>query len=417
MRRDNDELIELLQLKIAQIKSLQRTAQQEVESIMANKYKIKYATTVDIFRGLIPIETLTDDLKYKLMTSIHEGLKDKYEDFDLSGLDPNDYFTLNQIREYDQPFSNDDSDDDIVIDNWLQVNYDQFVCVIPIEEILKWRDASRIKYNEKTQRRMTIKESKGVKIKVVTVVKKALTEIYKLMKKNDFISDDITLNINPDLPYLPKIFRGKLIIPKEATIDLIDGFHRYLKMCDVKTEDPSWKFNCIVNIMTFNEEKAIRYMLQKDKKNHFSNEQIEEIDKNNEVNYLLDRLNDSSRFHLRGTIDGEIRSYVFKFITLLFDPNRQLERPETVKLCQAIEKNVNDIVEENNLYNRVFSKEEWFVYLYLLQHAINNNVGYVNLVTKIDLLGILGNLEFKNSPSKTQYRYIDNKIDEVIKNV
>lgn len=407
-------LLDILQYKIAKIKEHPRSAQKEVEEIMLRKFNVSYGTTIDIFNGLLPLETLSDDILYKLMVSLQEMIinNDRYRYIGANDLYPSKYFNEYQIKQYEKPFEKDEDDTDIIFDQWLQVAHDQYVCVVSVDKIVEWRNLNKIKYNPKTQRELTEKTTKGgIVIKVVTIFKKALKEIGEKMENNEHIPDDITFNINPDYYEEPRIIRGKLVIPKESRVDIIDGFHRYLKMCDTKDKISDWKYKCIVNVMVFNEEKAQRYMIQKDKKNHLSKKQLIRMDKSDKSNYVVSRLNESSDFHHKGKIDDDTFVLLVKLISELFNPQ---DRAEAVQLSKTIENNINKIIEDKNLYDSALSKNEWFMYIYLLKKCDCNTNTFFKVVKKFNSKELLEKIKFINQPAKQHYKTIDTIFNEVI---
>jgi hypothetical protein len=255
---------------------------------------------------------------------------------------------------------------------------------------------------------MTIKESRGVVVKIVTLVVESLRQIYDLMMANLFISDDLTLNINPDFYEEPKVVRGKLVIPENSQIDMIDGFHRYLKMCDVKYKNPDWHYNCIFNIMAFNEEKALRYIIQKDKKNHLTEEELVEKDKLSDANYVINRLNENNDFHLRGTLTEEF-VFLNKMIVKYFNPDMQTR----FKVFETIRDNINLLIETYNLFGKRLSKEEWFVYLYVLKYCTDKNLDFISFIKNIELTKTIEKIKFKKEPTPKH----ENIVKEVIANV
>ncbi|HHT96688.1 MAG TPA: hypothetical protein GXZ90_02180, partial [Clostridiales bacterium] len=324
MKIDDKILREVLQRKIKMIKDHPRTAINDVESWMAKEYNVKRGDTVSILNGTTPIEALNYDMLYKFMKSIRNGLADSQQNFDLSDLSETKYFTDIEIEEFSKPIEVKEYNDDIIFKEWVQIAPDQFVTKATIDEIVMWRNLNKIRYNPETQRDMTVKNNKGVEIKVVTLNRKSIREIYQLMVNNDFIPDDLTLNINTDInindDQLPYVSNNNLIVPLESLIDIIDGFHRYYTMCTVKDANPDWNFTCIINIVMWDTEKANRFMLQRDKKNHLSDRQTTRIDKSSEVNYVINRLNNSSRFHWNGKVDDSTHYKLNNIITDIFNP-------------------------------------------------------------------------------------------------
>lgn len=416
--RVNDKILrKVLQEKIIKIDKLPRTVFQSIENYMADKYNVKHGDAVSILNGMLPIETLSYDMLYKLMKSIDKGLnlywrkiKDKNSQLNINllDLDENKYFTDVEIEEFSKPFITKEYNHDIVFVDWVQIAMDQYVTKATIDEIIQWRNLNKIRYNPETQRDMTIKDSKGVEIKVVTLNKKSIKEIYDLMVNDDFIPDDLTFNINADVNIndnqLPYISSNKLIVPKEALIDIIDGFHRYYTMCTVKDANPYWDFTCIINIVIWDTGKANRFMLQRDKKNHLSDKQVTRIDKRSETNYVIDRLNSSKKFHWNGKIDDDMYFNLNNIIIDIFNPTT---REEAVKLYKDIEENINLIIEENSYFDKTFTKVEWFVYLYLIKKAQREKKNYIGLIKNISVDRLTKQIEFKKKPRKSHYKLID----------
>ena len=97
-----------------------------------------------------------------------------------------------------------------------------------------------------------LQSGEGVVIRVLRIIKQAIESITGLMSNNEFITDDITINVNPELyPNCVRDVRNNLIIDKEAVIDLIDGMHQYISMTEVKDLNPDWDYNTEVRIVAF----------------------------------------------------------------------------------------------------------------------------------------------------------------------
>jgi hypothetical protein len=410
---DDKTLREVLQRKIAQLKEYPRSAQKEVEMVMANKYNVKFSTTVDIFNGFLPIESMGYDMLYKLMTAIHEVTLERCQDLDPSDLYAPKYFTEQELESkiYDKPLDENNDDFDIVIDEWNQITNDQYHFIASSDEVLKWTNLNKLKYNPNVQRDLKVKVNKGTEIMVVDINTDAVKEMEDLIENNEFFSDNLTINVNPDLYEEPKIVKNKLIIPKESHIDLIDGFHRCLALMNVKRRKSDLKFTFQFNLTVFNEEKANKYMLQMDKKNHLSEEQVIRTNKNNFNNLVVTRLKDSSSFHLKKSLlNDSMFTYVVKLIEKIFNIK---ERPKAVDLYKNIEKNINIFVEEDNLYEREFTKQEWFVYLYILKYSIDSNINFINLINSIKIYSTLEKMKFIKEPSAKYYKILDKVLSEV----
>jgi len=410
---DVKKLQETLSEVIADANTRKRTFENKFKKLMSDKYNISIGDSADILNGKIPVEAMSVDLMYKIIKAFYEIHSGIDNGFSTSKLDVNKYFTAEEQSKFSEKIPDEDKIEDIIITNdWYQIAPDQYSFSVPIEEVLRWRNTNRIRYNERTQRRMTIVDRGNVVYKKVTLNEQALKEIKELMENDDYIPDLLILNINPEFYELPKVVRGNLIIPKESTIDMTDGFHRYIEMTDVKMLMPSWNIKIQFNLTVFNEEKANKFILQLDKKTHLSDEQVTAMDKYDPVNYLLDTLNKSRKFLLKGTLADTTSTYssVNKIIHRLFNIN---ETKDGVPVREKIEEDMNSLVESKKYYDKDFTKEEWFIYLYIIKYSIDNKMEFMDLIEKIDLNELLNNISFKNEPTVKQYKYMD----EVMKNV
>lgn len=409
MKVDKQILIDVLHVAISEAASRPKTFLQKYKKCMSDMYNIPLGDSVDILNGKIPLESMSDDTLFKVTNVLYELNKTNEGIINAEDLNVDLFFTQINKDNFDRPLEDKKIDGNIYIDNWLLVNKDQYVCVFTIEQIWELRNIRRIKYNERTQRQVTIKLSKGVEVKSVTLVEDSRISIHGLMEKNEFISDDLTFNVNLDLydpPYVNKA--GQLVIPEKSVVDIIDGFHRYLEMCSVKDDNPNWSFNTIVNVVVFSEEKANRYIWQKDKKNHLSDAQATKLDKSNLNNLVIDRLKESSNFYLRDQIDDDLYVVISKIITTLFNIKKTTE---AFPIYQNLEKNINSLIEHNNLLDRQFKKEDWFVFLCVTKYCMENNKDFLSIVENFTD-DIISKLKFSGEP-KGQYKIIE----EVMKNV
>lgn len=415
MRIDDKILREILQSELEKAQINIKGFETTFKDAMAKMYRIRLGDSIDIIESRTPIETMSYDDLYKLTRVLYEINKTHRVSASIDKLDVEKYFTEIEKVDFEHEIEYSNKVGDVIFTNWLQVNPDQYVCVIPIEQIIELRDSNRIKYNPKTQRAMTVKEKGGVKVKRVTMVAKSLTEINDLMTSNDFISDDITFNVNPDLYEAPKVVNNHLVIGKQSVIDIIDGFHRFHEMVRVKDKNNQWKYMCIINVTVFTEAKAIKFMLQRNKKNPFTDEQTTKSDKADAANFIITRLNESGDFHLKGTLTN-YEVVLNKIINGVFSPTKLFtpqDRQESVKLFQEIESNINELVEAKEYYTKEFTQEEWFVYLYILKHCIDNNLNYVKTIDEIDIESVVKLIRFNKEPQKANYKTMEGVVINV----
>lgn len=410
-------LRDVLKRKISQIKEYPKTAQKEVEKIMAKKYNVKYGDTVDIFNEISPmsIDELDGDMLYKLMKSIHEVAISRYESLDPSDLFEGAYFSEEEIEEYKKPLA-DEEDFDIIITDWRQVSENKYTIYIGIDEVIRWRNYNKLRFNPETQRDLITIMKNGVPIKKLDINRKSINEMKELRKKGLYFPVRGIININPEYNDRPIIDKdGNMVVSAETHMDLIEGFHNYISMCEVKDENPDYEELCEFDIMLLNVDDANRFILQMDKKNHFKSNQTIRMDKINQVNYVINQLNKSGEFHLYGTINSNMAVFINRIISTLFDIKQ--DRMKAIKLLDTITINMNYIVKTKNHFDEAFSKYEWLIYLTATKFAIDKNCNFEEVVHTLNIDEIINQLDVVNVPSRRHYKLINQKLSEVYDNV
>jgi hypothetical protein len=416
MKVEENILQEILRLALADTNNRPKSFQDQFKSLMFNMYNITGGEATDILNGKLPVELMQKDTMFKLTKVLYELNKRPESTFDFKKLNIDDYFTDKEKNEFNKNVDRKSNDEDIVIKQWLQVNDDQYIIVVPMDDVLSWVNKNKIKYNPETQRDLTIKETKSGQLKKVTLFEDSLKDIYDAMENNRYISDALSLNINPDFNAPPRILRGNLIIPNESNLDCIDGFHRLTDAILVKLKHPDWNQNFIFNLMVFDKDKAVQFIIQEDKKNHLTDEQVSKSDAADASNFIIDKLNKSNNFHLRNTIDDNMSVTLNKIITKLFNPHKLYsieDRQDAVRLYSIIEKNINELVEQYNLFNTDVTKEMWFIYLYTLKYTLDNKLNFIECINKINMGNLLQQIQFTNQPINKHYKIMN----EVISNV
>lgn len=407
-----DKLREVLRLALADADASDKVKsfKDKYKTIMHNMYNITAGEATDILTGKLPVELMQYDTLFKVTSVLYQLNKSTRGTFDTKKLDVDLYFTEQEKIDYDKKIDRKTQDEDIIIKAgcWTKIADDQyFITITPDELMTYYINRNKINYNPNTQRNLTIKETKTGKVKMITFDNDAYGEISAGMANNDYISDIIALNSNPDYYTPPRIINGNIVISSKSQLDCIDGYHRLQGAITTKINNPEWNQPLAFFLFVYDEAKAVRYILQQDKKIHLSDEQVIKSDDIDAANFIIDKLNDSNKFILRNTIDGSKHVALNKIITKLFNPSK-LYKPEdrqnAVKLYQIIEGNINELIETNNLYNIDITKEMWFIYLYILKHCMDNKLDFVSTVNKYSMDDILDQIKFTNRPNDSHYR-------------
>jgi hypothetical protein len=382
---------------------------------MNNKYNIKPGDSMSILNGTTPVEIMSRDIMFKTTKVLWELNKTLSDGYSLEKLDTDKYFTEREIEEFGKKIDLSKEDKDIVISQWLQVEEDQYVTVISIDEIVRLINQNKIRYNPETQRKLTLKETKNGIEKYITLYPKALDEIEEAMVSNNYISNALTFNINPDYYEPPRIINGNLIIPKASIMDCIDGFHR-LKVANlVKMKNSNWNKNLIINLMVYDRDKAVKYILQEDKKNHLTAEQVVEQDQLDAANFIIKKLDESDNFYFRNTLEDK-KILLNKLIHTIFKPKRLIsleQRQEAGRMFKFIEKNLNSLIESEDLYEKKFDKSDWFIYLFVLGYCFDKKKQFVDIITKLPMEVLQQEIKFNTQPLQKHFSLMNEVIDHV----
>jgi hypothetical protein len=234
------------------------------------------------------------------------------------------------------------------------------------------------------------------------------------MYNNTYIPDLLTFNANPDSSEQPRIVDGRPIIPFGAIIDCIDGYHRVKAAIAVTKLKPEWNITFPVMLTGFDVKKSKRYILQEDKKTHLTKEQVTEDNQDDAANFIISKLKDSD--YLKDSGIQNISYQLNRIINSIFNPDKLKspeERQKALLLFKNIEQKMNILIEDNMWIGKVFTKEEWFVYLYLINYCEDMNKNYSNIIKNININNLLEQISITNEPSPKNFKLMK----EVIKNV
>jgi len=419
MKVEEDKLREVLRLAIADANNRPKTFVDKLKELMFNMYGITSGEVINILNGQIPVELMQKDTMFKLTSVLYEINKRPNSTFDYDKLNVDDYFTEREKDEFNQKISRNEQDTDIIIKagSWMQVEDDQYVIKIyPDDLMTNYINKNKINYNPETQRDLTIKETKTGKVKMITFDTEAFESICASMANNTYISDMLALNVNLDFYAPPKIVRGDLVIPKESQIDCIDGYHRLRAAITTKLRNPNWNKPLTFYLFICDVDKAVKYILQQDEKIHLSDEQVTKSDTMYAANFIINKLNEKDSSYIRNTITDEKSYALNKVIAKIFNPKKLYtneDRQDAVQLYLNIEKNINQLIEQNNMYKIDITKEMWFIYLYVLKHCLDNNIDFVSYINKLDIDKLIKQIQFNKQPIVKHYTLMKGVISHV----
>lgn len=184
-----------------------------------------------------------------------------------------------------------------------QITDDQWIGGSDAQFYMQLRESQLVNYNENAQRTMTRVIKNGVEGFKITVYRKSVEEIKDLMRSGTYIPNVLTLNIpegNDNFYYNDK--DRTLVITKETTFDIIDGYHRYLAMAELWDENHDFNYPMGIQITHYSDAKARQLIWQEDKKNKMRKIDSESMNMMQPANLVTERLNADPSFIFVGQI-------------------------------------------------------------------------------------------------------------------
>lgn len=213
----------------------------------------------------------------------------------------------------------------------IQVAPDQWIGSCSAKFLMLLRDAQMINYNTNAQRTMRRVVKNGNEFFKISVNKGAVKSIKDSLKSEIFIPNTITLNI----PSEGSEFRynensAELVINKLNYFDIADGYHRYLAISQLYTEDSSFDYPLELRIVCFSDDKTKQFIFQEDQKTKMKKLDSNSMNMSSPSNAVAERLNRNVMFDWSGQIsrnEGKINLPEFAamidyFYYKVANPNR-----------------------------------------------------------------------------------------------
>ena len=225
-----------------------------------------------------------------------------------------------------------------------QITDSQWIGRITVQDLMKLQPI--IKYNENTQRSLKRETLGEVEIYSIFLNRHALDEITESYQNNTYIPNTITLNIPEDVDF--RYENGQLIFKSLESLDILDGYHRYVAMTNLWNVDNEFDYVMEVRWVCFGEDKARQFIWQEDQKTKMTKVESAAFNQNDPGNQLINMLNQVTA--LKGIVDrnGVIDSGVAaRFINQLWfnKPKHNYTRKEIVEVKKEIERGLIDILD------------------------------------------------------------------------
>lgn len=278
-----------------------------------------------------------------------------------------DYFLPKEIAAYDNlKIQKEELNGNLKI-NAVQISDNQWIGKITLKELMLWRNAQIINYNENAQRTMKHITRRGQDFYQIYLNKKAVKSIMEIMKSGNFIPNTLTFNMTENTYYEYDTDSNTLMIDiSEEKLDILDGYHRYIALSKLYNEDPELDLTMEIRIVQFTESIAQQFIWQEDQKTKMRKSQSNAMNQMKLANIITQRINDSGEcdfYHNitpNGIINkGEFAIMVDKVYCINISKKNELEmQKQTVKRLVAYLNFLADA--DKNLLKKKWDKQ--FIY-------------------------------------------------------
>lgn len=276
--------------------------------------------------------------------------------------------------------------------NAVQISDNQWIGRVSVKDLMLWRNAQIINYNENAQRTMKHITRRGQDFYQIYLNKKAIKSIMETMKSGNYIANTLTFNMNENTYYEYDADTNTLLIDvSEEKLDILDGYHRYIAISKLYNEDSDLDFNMEIRIVNFTESTAQQFIWQEDQKTKMRKSQSDAMNQMKLANVITQRVNDSGDcdfYHNivpNGIINkGEFAVMVDKVYCINIAKKNELEmQKETVKRLVAYLNLLADA--DKSLLSSSWDKQMVYTAVYLSNKTEKN-------LSKKKLISIFNNM-------------------------
>ena len=243
----------------------------------------------------------------------------------------------------------------------IKVASDQWIGACSAKFLMMLRDAQMINYNTNAQRTMQKVVKNGNDYFKIAVNKKAVNAIKESFEKEIFIPNTITLNI----PFEGSVFHynenaSELVIDSLDYFDIADGYHRYLAISQLYTENNNFDYPLELRLVCFSDDKTKQFIFQEDQKTKMKKLDSDSMNMASPSNIVAERLNRNVMFDWNGQISRnegrinmpELASMIEHFYYKEFNPygSKQKDTQFIVTTERELVEKLNPIIESDERF-------------------------------------------------------------------
>ena len=283
------------------------------------------------------------------------------------------YFTESEIKYLSsERFEEQKINFPITIKNMVQIAPDQWIGKITVQELMRFKKARLINYEEGEQRAFQKMKSGGVEIYRPFISKKNVREIKETMENGVYIPDPITLNM-PDGAEFSFDDNALTVysLPK-GMFNLDDGYHRYIAMSQIFDFNPKFDYPMELRIVNFSNAKANSFIFQQDQKTPMKKIVSDSYDTNSIQNKIIQRINQDPGCNIQGMIgrnDSKINDAVLGKLISYFFVDKNIKREDEMSHVIAIKgklvKGFNLITEQDSMFLDKYNDQLLFITIFV----------------------------------------------------
>lgn len=214
----------------------------------------------------------------------------------------------------------------IILDNVLKVDYDQWVCVRDVNFLKYLYDKNLIQCQTLFQPNAWLNIPEGVNTHSIPLDKNLIRNTIKSLQDNSFITKSITLNLNIDDPTVKFDYTDGKIILQQGKFNIVDfdSVHIFIALIRMYKFKDNIDLKLVLNITGFTEEKAIRFIFQKNNHAKIDKRYLQPLNAEAYPNVIINKLNSEDDSCLKGKIGSKSGNIVnnvqlFNLIDYLYD--------------------------------------------------------------------------------------------------
>lgn len=309
-------------------------------SIMSEKINLlntKYGIPMSLSNSILSMRVDAIDENEFILYCVLDVLDNKYV---------NKYFTEKEINAYSVAKFKAKKVKFPIRLRMIQTGDDSWIGSIKVNQLMMFRDAQLINYNENTQRTLDRIISGGVEHFQISLNRFAVDAIAESFKENRYIPNTITLNMPEDTEF--DYDGDELVIKSLSAFDIIDGYHRYVAMSNVYSMNKKFDYTMELRIVCFSEEKAKQFIWQEDQKTKMTKVDSDSFNQSNPANQVVQMLNQKGIFNGLITRNKAIidAAEMGRQISILyFATNKKYTRSNIIKVRDEIYRRLNAIVD------------------------------------------------------------------------